>query len=149
MQRTILVIFLGILLLAGLIGCGGVSQQAIKFDEEYHKAMLDTARVRIKYVSCDIGLIDGLGLTSPISFPIKDINGVRAIINSPMVTLTLVEMRDIAEKTLDENGKPYWNEKDYALCKVEGLGFRAASGAVIDALKLIPQLAPYLAMFGM
>lgn len=133
---------------AFLMGCSTVSTQIIKVDEEYHKFIFDTAKVRMKYVSCDLGLLDGLGLTSSVDFPIKNGDDVKALLNNPGINIAISEIKDIAKTTNDELGNPYWKEDDYKICKAQGLGVRAMALSIVDILKLFPSLSPYLAILG-
>ena len=135
-------LFLIILIVPFLFACSTVAPQMIKIDEEYHKAILDIATTRMKYVSCDVGLINGLGIASVIDFPIYTSGEARAILSNPAISLALSEMKEITV------AQGQWKEDDYAKCKIEGLGYRAAALGTIDILKLFPQLAPYLAIFG-
>jgi len=134
--------FLIVLIIPILFACSTVAPQMIKIDEEYHKAILDVATTRIKYISCDIGLIDGLGIASSVDFPIMDAGQARALLQNPAISLALGEMKAIAKE------QDQWVEGDYAKCKILGLGYRATALGTIDILKLFPQLAPYLAIFG-
>ncbi len=145
-MRFVTILILAILLL--ICGCAQVAPQIIKFDEEYHQAILSVARTRIKYVSCDIGLIDGLGIASSADFPIMSGDQARAILQNPGISIALGEVKQIAKVTMDENGIAYWKPRDYSECKVLGLGYRVAALSVIDIVKLFPALAPYLAVFG-
>jgi hypothetical protein len=137
------------LMIIGLVGCASVSPQVVRFDKTTHENILKVAKERIKWVSCDIGLIDGLGIAVAAEFPIWDANEARAILTNPGISLALGEIRQIAQDNTDpETQKPYWKPIEYDLCKVEGLGWRAAALGTIDILKLFPQLLPYLAIFG-
>ena len=149
MRRKILIVLAMVILLASFQGCAFFSEQSVKFDVEAHKAILDVANTRIKYISCDIGLIDGLGITSKVSFPIMTAGEARAILNNSGIPLALAEMTEIAKKTIDPaTKKPYWIEDDYCKCMVLGLGYRATALGTLEILKLFPQIAPYLGMIG-
>lgn len=138
--ELLLVIVLAIFMLSG---CAQVGPQVIKTDVEFHKNVLDVATTRIQYVSCDIGLIDGLGIASSVSFPIKNGDEARAILQNPGISLALGEMKAIATE------QNMWKPEDYAKCKVLGLGYRATALGTIDILKMFPQLTSYLSIFGM
>ena len=130
-------------------GCAMVSTQVVTFDKTQHEAILMMAKERIKWASCDIGLIDGLGIAVAADFPIWNVTQVQAILPNPGISLALGEIKQIAKTEIDpDTGCPYWKPADYDLCKIEGLSLRAATLGTIDILKLFPQLAPYLGIFG-
>jgi hypothetical protein len=148
LEFLMVIVVIGLLGFLFLPGCAQVAPQMIKIDEEYHKAILDIAGTRIKYVSCDVCLIDGLGIASPVDFPITTNNDIRAVLQNPGISLALGQIKEIALTTNDETGAPYWKDADCSKCKVLGLGYRAAALGTIDILKLFPQLSPYLLIFG-
>jgi hypothetical protein len=131
------------------------TKEMIKIDKQFHEDVLLTAKTRMRYISCDIGLIDGLGLASSADFPINSVDWARALLQNPAISLALGEIKSIAKSTIDPDAKPdqadktYWKQTDYASCKVVGLGYRVAALSVIDILSLFPQLAPYMALFKM
>lgn len=135
----ILALLIPVLFLFG--GCATMGPEMIKIDKEIHENILKVAETRMEYVSCDLGLIDGLGVASVAAFPIKNGQEARAILNNPAIGITLGEMRQITE------GAGKWKQKDFDECKVLGLGYRATALGTIDILKLFPQLTPYLAIF--
>jgi len=132
-----------------IAGCATVSTQVATFDKEQHEAILKMAKERIKWVSCDIGLIDGLGIAVAADFPIWNVRQVQAILPNPGISLALGEIKQIAQNQIDPvTGYAYWKSSDYNLCKIEGLSWRTAALGTIDVLRLFPQLAPYLGIFG-
>ena len=135
------------MLLLALMGCSQISTNITEFDEDYHKSVLQVARMRMKYCSCDIGLIDGLGLASVVDFPIKNQTEVKALFSNPAISIALTQIKEIAKTTVDEQGNIYWKDDDYKICMAAGLGARATALSVVDVLKLFPQLSPYLSIF--
>lgn len=134
-----------------LLGCSTskeITKQTIKFDKQYHENLMKSADVRMQYVSCDVGLIDGLGIANAAKFPIKSGEDARALLANPAISIALGEMVEAVKSFKDANGKyVYWSDEEYQKCYVVGLGYRVVALSTIDVLKLFPQLAPYLAVF--
>ena len=145
MKRSIILLLIAFL----IAGCGSIAPQITKMDKENHAGIVEIAKARMESVSCDVGLMDGLGFTSAIDFPIINAGQVRALLQNPGIGIAFVEIRDIAKKTKKPDSEEmYWDETEYSMCKVLGLEYRAAALSLIDILKLFPQIAPYLTLFG-
>lgn len=129
-----------------LAGCSQVSTQAIQFDKESHEALLATATERVRHVACDVGFVEGLGITDELRFPIQSHHELRPIMKAAGVSLALVEMADLTKSLKDETGKRIWSQDEYLKCKILGISYRAGAIGTVELLKLIPDLAPYLSM---
>ena len=149
-SHLLMFVLVAVMVFASLwTGCAAVAPEIVKTDKDNHKTIVSVAKARMESVSCDVGLMDGLGFTSAIDFPLNDINGIRALLQNPGIGLAFVEIRKIAKDTKKPGTEEkYWNEGEYAICKVLGLEYRAAALSVVDILKMFPQIAPYLAIFG-
>jgi hypothetical protein len=147
---SICILTLCVMLFASLwTGCASIAPQITQMDKDNHKAIVEIARTRMESISCDVGLMDGLGFTSEIDFPIINAGQVRALLQNPGIGIAFVEIRDVAKKTKKpESEEMYWDETEYSICKVLGLEYRAAALSLIDILKIFPQLSPYLTLFG-
>jgi uncharacterized protein YceK len=132
-----------------LSGCATVTPEMIKIEKDVHESIVQTAKLRMEYISCDLGLIDGLGIANIVDFPIQTAEGARAILANPAISLTLAEMKGIARRVKKPDGQVYWDDNTYDMCKVTGLSYRALALSTIDVLRLFPQLVPYMAIFGM
>ena len=137
MKRFILVTMA--ILMIGLVGCAQLSGPIVKMSHENYIANKKMAEESLIQCSATLGFVDGLGLTDKVKFPINTAKELRAVINSPAVSLGLIELRDLCETQagLDAKGKPYWDKQDYIRFYVLASEVRMGVQSAIDLGKLI------------
>jgi len=130
-------VVVGILVLS-LAGCASINPKISKFDLENYEANRQLAKDGMRTWSLSSGIITGMGLTSPIKFPIQDSSSLRPILTSPAIVLALSDLDDVCRKL------GYWNEEDFLLGFSLGAKIRAGSQVAIQFVKdFLPELMQY------
>jgi len=137
-------IVVGILALS-LVSCASINPKITKFDLENYEANKQMAKDGMKTWPLASGIIVGMGLTSPVQFPINDSSGLRPVLTNPAIILALTDLDDVCKRL------GYWNEEDYWLGFSLGAKIRAGSQVAIQFVKdFFPELMKYApVLFGL